>query len=400
MATFAHIEAENGGKFPGFAVLRHLLAVLILMDHCRGLVAGAAPVADQATLTEMSFVERIVGLPNALMSVDGLRPLVFALVASFFALSGFLVTGSALRTARVRTFLAFRVLRIVPALFSEVTLSAIVLGACLTSLPLADYYTHPEFWRYFGNIGGFVWLTLPGVFTHNPVPNIVNANLWTLKPEFWCYLAMALAIGAGWLKNRRLLAIGFSLTALGLVVLTWPGVDILATRNLDKHFEGWLIVWMFVSGVMFYRFEDRIPYNFGAAALSAVAYYVGMLLRIPDVISCAFLVYATMSFGALTFKRFEFLDRYDYSYGPCLYGYPIAQTLVFLLMRAGWLAPRAPVYVFVMAATFTLTLAFSAASWRFIEKPVLGLKRHFVPKKPATAKSAPASVDLPRKLAA
>ena len=50
----------------------------------------------------------------------------------FFALSGFLVTGSALRTGRLVPFLGLRVLRLLPALFVEVTLSAIILGGIFT----------------------------------------------------------------------------------------------------------------------------------------------------------------------------------------------------------------------------------------------------------------------------
>jgi peptidoglycan/LPS O-acetylase OafA/YrhL len=44
------------------------------------------------------------------------RPILYVLVPAFFALSGFLVTGSALRLRKTSTFIAFRVLRILPAL--------------------------------------------------------------------------------------------------------------------------------------------------------------------------------------------------------------------------------------------------------------------------------------------
>jgi peptidoglycan/LPS O-acetylase OafA/YrhL len=65
----------------------------------------------------------------------------------FFALSGFLVTGSAIRTRSVRTFLTFRFLRIFPALATEVTLSAVILGPLLTTLPLKDYVSDHHFWN-------------------------------------------------------------------------------------------------------------------------------------------------------------------------------------------------------------------------------------------------------------
>ena len=389
MATFAQIETANGGKFPGFALLRHLLAATILMHHCRGIVSGVSSADGGAATAGLSLGERIAALPHTMMSVDGLRPVVFALIGSFFALSGFLVAGSAVRTANVRTFLAFRALRIVPALFSEVTLSAVFLGALLTTLPLADYYASWDFWRYFGNIGGFVTMTLPGVFATNPVPGVVNANLWTLKPEFYSSFALAAMMATGVLRDRRVLGAGFLVAGAAILVLTLPGVDLLSTRELDRHFASWFIVWLFVCGVAFYRFADLIPFRADAAVGAALAYYLGMLLRAPDVVSTLFLVYATAAFGALNLKAFAFLDRTDYSYGLYLYGYPIAQTLVWAMMRTGVYAPSAMATLSVMAATLALTLAFAALSWRYVEKPVLGWKRFFVADARKGADAAP-----------
>ena len=34
-------------------------------------------------------------------------------------------------------------------------------------------------------------MVLPGVFLDNPHPNVVNGSLWTLQPDFYCYLIMA-----------------------------------------------------------------------------------------------------------------------------------------------------------------------------------------------------------------
>jgi peptidoglycan/LPS O-acetylase OafA/YrhL len=63
----------------------------------------------------------------------------------FFALSGFLVIGSAFRTRRVLPFLTLRFFRIFPPLLVEVTLSAVVIGAIYTTLPLDGYYTSKGF---------------------------------------------------------------------------------------------------------------------------------------------------------------------------------------------------------------------------------------------------------------
>lgn len=63
---------------------------------------------------------------------------VASLLPVFFALSGFLVMGSAVRTASLRVFLAARGLRILPALATEVTVSAVLLGSMVTTLSTRD----------------------------------------------------------------------------------------------------------------------------------------------------------------------------------------------------------------------------------------------------------------------
>ena len=114
---------------------------------------------------------------RAFMPRGQVRPAIFFLylVPAFFAVSGFLVTGSGLRVRATSTFLAFRVLRILPALLVEVTLSALVLGPIFTRLPLSSYFSDQQFFRYFGNIVGWITFYLPGVFQNNHV-SVVNGK--------------------------------------------------------------------------------------------------------------------------------------------------------------------------------------------------------------------------------
>ena len=94
-----------------------------------------------------------------------------------------------------------------PALFVEITLSALVLGPLLTTWLLRDYVADIRFWEYFGNIVGRIRFELPGVFESNPVAGVVNQNLWTLKPEFYCYILMAIMIAVGILHRLSLIHI-------------------------------------------------------------------------------------------------------------------------------------------------------------------------------------------------
>src|SRR3984893_13054515 len=140
--TAAQIMDQNRGAGPGFDLMRLGLALTIFIFHSYFLSQG-----DDGRLWK-----------------GPLRPLLVSLVPVFFGVSGFLVTGSALRTASLRVFVAFRVLRIAPALATEIFLSALILGPLVTGLPLRDYVGDAAFLEYFGNIVGRIRFVLPGVF--------------------------------------------------------------------------------------------------------------------------------------------------------------------------------------------------------------------------------------------
>ncbi len=182
--TAGSILSLHKGEGPGFASLRLILSLTILIVHVRhltkpGVSAGFFQAADHAVTNVLAAWLA----PGFILNLS--------LVPAFFALSGFLVTGSAFRVRTSSTFLAFRALRIFPALLVEVTLSALLLGAIFTRLPLQNYYTDPKFFRYFGNIIGWISFYLPGVFEKSNAMPTVNANLWTLPSEFDCYFVTA-----------------------------------------------------------------------------------------------------------------------------------------------------------------------------------------------------------------
>src|SRR5947208_1911783 len=68
-------------------------------------------------------------------------------VNGVFAISGFLVTMSFERRGW-RDYAVARCLRIAPALIVATLVTAFVIGAPLTRLPLAAYYADPALWRF------------------------------------------------------------------------------------------------------------------------------------------------------------------------------------------------------------------------------------------------------------
>jgi peptidoglycan/LPS O-acetylase OafA/YrhL len=71
-----------------------------------------------------------------------------SLVPMFFALSGFLVSASGQRLS-LKNFLINRGLRIVPALTVDVIVCALILGPLVTTVSLQQYFSDPQFFRYF-----------------------------------------------------------------------------------------------------------------------------------------------------------------------------------------------------------------------------------------------------------
>jgi len=306
----------------------------------------------------------------------------------FFAVSGFLVAGSALRLKRTATFLAFRAFRIFPALLVEVTLSALVLGPALTLLPIKAYFANGEFYRYFGNILGLVTFTLPGVFVHNHWPNVVNANLWTLPSEFDCYFITALLMLSGLIYNKKIFTMLFAAATLALIplnIFTNFGVT-------DTTMAPVVIDYYFFVGVLFYHYRDQITFSRIAFGASCVFGYVLLLFHHTEFLAPLFVTYIILFIGMTRFPELPVLKTGDYSYGIYLYGFPITQGLVAIfpkLQGHGW-----PTLV-ISAVT---TCLFAAFSWHVIEKRALAQRKRlpvrFFPTRPAIIPEPPVRAEL------
>jgi peptidoglycan/LPS O-acetylase OafA/YrhL len=373
---------ENGGKAPGFHFVRHALSVVILLHHASIAAIGPerAPAATKgdavASLSMLLQGGDAVFLRQSVIEL--LRPFLFSLVGAFFVLSGFLVAGSAFRTRDVSQFLGFRALRILPALGSEVLLSALVLGPLVTSWSLGAYFSDPLFLRYFGNVLGFVSFELPGVFTDNPIPSQVNANLWTLPPEFYCYLVMSALMASGVVFMRRGFLLAFAAVSLAAALVSAFGGDIAPTRLDTTRFSSWFIVYLFVVGVALWAYGRLVPLDRRLFFLCGGLYVLLMATKASDFLAGLCLAYCVVYVGMMRFPLFDRLAPLDLSYGLYLYGYPITQALVFFLGPSLAGAEKGVRLAAIMGPALVLTLLFAWASWMFVEKPTLRLKR-FVP---------------------
>jgi peptidoglycan/LPS O-acetylase OafA/YrhL len=279
----------------------------------------------------------------------------------FFALSGFLVAGSLTRSKTIVSFLYLRVIRIFPALVVEVTLSAIVLGSLFTTHTFADYVRDGEFRRYFLNIFGDIHYTLPGVFSGNPLPSQVNAQLWTIPYELKCYIVAAL-VGLVGIRRRRGLFL-FSVLALQLVIAQ----RMLVYGILKTAVPGNVLVLCFLFGVTIYLYRDKVYYS-GKIALFAGALCLGLLYSSYGGYFVALPVaYITVYLGLQNPKNFGLPRGGDYSYGIYLYGFPIQQAVAAL----GEWTHSAAVNLILSLPVIAMV---ASLSWHLVERPALSAR--------------------------
>jgi peptidoglycan/LPS O-acetylase OafA/YrhL len=342
--TIADRLLQADGRPAGFDYLRISLALAVVGIHVPQVVSGMA-----------------IAYP---FWMPWLRPIHAIVIPLFFALSGFLVAGSLLRSKTLITFFGLRILRIAPALSVEVLLSALILGPLFTNKPLTEYFTGRLFFRYFYNLVGHVQYSLPGVFADNPFPDMVNEQLWTIPPELKCYILVGLLSLCLVFRHRLVLlavAIGFNLAIFALYGMA-PG---------DGHINVGpsVIIGCFLAGVVSFVFRDKIPARASFFMVAMVASIAMLLIPHGEYFLPAPIAYSVAYLGTFNPNRSRLLFSGDYSYGIYLYGFPLQQAVVATGGAHGnWFLNV------IVALPFIITIA--AFSWWVVERPSLALRKH------------------------
>lgn len=268
MRTFGQVLEESSGLGRGFDFLRIALSLGVVTRH----VISLASTGNRQDDTLFHFgIDWIVS---------------YSILIMFFGLSGFLISGSAMRLS-LKNFLINRGLRIFPALAVEVLLSALLLGPIFTTLPLRDYFTILKFFLYFTNLLGAVYYYLPGVFNGD----WVNGSIWTVPYEIGCYAIISFLIYYGLLHKRWFVvwlsiligAVEVALFLLGFHGRQFEGHDLHRLLELIPQYVAYYVFYArgsrllisFTVGIAFYLVKDRIPYSWGLF-FSAIVYLLGV----------------------------------------------------------------------------------------------------------------------------
>jgi peptidoglycan/LPS O-acetylase OafA/YrhL len=271
-------------------------------------------------------------------------------VQGFFAISGYLIAGSYMRTQHSGLFIWKRFLRIAPALAFAAPIPWLL-------CQWQDYYTG------------------------NPIPGVPNGSLWTISWETLMY-GLTLLLGLAGLLTAPVIGAAFVAGA------------ILFFLNLHTMSPNAIMVapffLLFAAGAMIRLSEHQ----FDLSRCGALACGVLLLVFLPGIGNLYESAHGNMFFAfgpgvpwdemrrfvcilALPFAvlfvccRFPFSLplRADYSYGIYVWAWPVQETLVHQAMRHE--IPLAPGTLFLASTILSAACAFT--SWHLIEKNALRL---------------------------
>lgn len=324
--------ALNRGN--NFDALRSLAAVAVLVSHSFPIAYGK------------DGVQPLVALSRGQTDLGSIAVLIF------FVISGYLITQSFDRNPKPLRFLKARVLRIFPGLFLILVLSALVLGAAVTSLPLSEYFTRFDTVEYVYGGLTLVWMQqdLPGVFEDNPFRGAVNGSLWTLGYEFLMYLVV--------------LALGMCRLLKGHVVLTlWLLAMGLSWRWIGGFYVAFGVP--FLSGALLYLWRGHVLLDWRLAVISAAALAGSLATGGFRLAFAAFGSYLVVFLAIAPAIVLPNLARWgDLSYGIYIFAWPVQQSVALLLGAA-------VTWYWDAAISLPLVLMFAWLSWHVIEKPAL-----------------------------
>ncbi len=306
-------------------------------------------------------------------------------VDGFFVLSGYLVTISFLRLGSPWRFAWHRFLRIMPAFWVCLLLTAFVVAPILSVLSgggVADALggEQPSY-RYVLDNGALFMRTFDvgGLPAGDVSPGVVNGALWTLWFEACCYALVGAAGVAGLLRGRGRLAVVAVAVSCGIALA------IQDARGAELPGDLYLrLVFLFALGALGHLYADLLPVR-GSWALAALAVTGAALALAGDYRPWAGAAFAYLCLWAVVSTPWlRHRPRRDLSYGLYVYHWPVQV----LLVTAG-AAALGPAY---LPLAVGVPLLAALASWTLVESPALARKGRPAPRfrrvRPARAAAA------------
>ena len=354
-----------------FNLIRLVAALAVIVSHSALILYGPGTPQLLADLTPYTLGQHAVNV--------------------FFVISGLSLAASLDRRPDLRRYAAGQFLRVFPALFVAGVVVAFLLGPLVTNMGLLAYLedAHTLFYPALVLVE-FQDASPPGLFHELPYGDAIDVPLWTIRYEIAAYCGLAGLFAAGLLRWRMATCVLLAAAAaIHAACAAWSASTdmtpqaahaIALAGNVSRFGMSFLL------GVAAFQFRTRLsltPLWFGVLIPAAILVSGTPLAPVAAVV---FAAYATLYFGTLSYGPLSaWTRRTDISYGAYLYGWPVQQTLLCMMPGIG----------IAVHTAMSLALAGLAGllSWRYVEKPLIGLKNP--PSAPLPSLDVDAGIPLP-----
>lgn len=336
-----------------FDILRLLCAISVILSHSYALLG-------------LNDNELLLKLTNNIIWSDlGL--------CGFFTISGYLIYKSLTTSKNVLSYLGKRALRIFPGLL--VCLILVVFACSFVYNGDGVYWTQKDPYTFIlNNILLYpMQYNIAGVFESN-VNHGVDGSLWTLAYEFTMYILLILLLFIPGKKAKLMLV---SISIIGLLLKN----TIFATNFKSLHI-------CYLHFGLFSRFAQYFAVGVLLQILSVNTWTKRIRMIILTICSIAFILFCLNSsmfkpfamlclsvvliiIGEMSWERISNIMHKigDLSYGTYIYAFPISQILI-----VSFDSKISPSMLTILTILLVMPIAY--ISWRFIEKPMLQMKKY------------------------
>lgn len=300
-------------------------------------------------------------------------------VAGFFFFSGFLITKSRMGCASLIRYFWRRCLRIFPAFWTALIVTAFVLApiAWMHERGTIDgYWNAPNespltyftsnMWlsldqRNIAEMGGTLPYASHGGYDW-------NGSAWTLIYEFRAYIIVGV-LGLFGVFTHRKVGVGIAAAFIAVNCLQWLGLTNPGETVFPWFADGFNAMFMapFAFGMIFALYPERIPMDDRLAALAGIVAIATYALGGWNVWGQFGFLYFLMWFAVRATKLNGWEKHGDFSYGLYIFAWPIMTFAAFFgLHHTGWFVYHLVIVLAAHVAAFF--------SWHLIEKPAMSLK--------------------------
>lgn len=291
-------------------------------------------------------------------------------VNGFFILSGYLITSSWLNNQNLLKFVWKRVLRIFPAFWICLLITAMVFAPIILVLSGGEMnidFLKSQITYIYKNLFLIVNQADIGNLMSKRSEHSFNGSLWTLSWEFLFYICLAIGGILGFLSKRKTFIIAFIVCYIVSYFMSECKCTIFFKWYVSKSVA--ILPYMFGVGIIAFLIKDYLPNSFIIFTICLVAWVLDVKFN-PHIPLHPFMLAYILLWLTVNLP-FKSIEKYgDFSYGIYIYHFPMIQLLLFITT-----VHLSSTSLFFISILPTLMIAYF--SWNFIEKPALSLKNHF-----------------------